>query len=326
MPYPAAPAAATPPRASARRRKFRRSISLFSWRSWTRRGIDCWISRRVRGGGPPGTGCRGRGGGPPGVTRQATVYRVGHPARIPVGPAAIAAGRRTRLTLGQARREEAASGRVFRSDAATFESEPLMEPSGMPASQDESQAVRSPDQGLGHEPRCRGRCAQRRAGAGRPLRLLRLGRRSSRRRPVCRSVRRGWRAGRARRSPPTSGRCSCEREPRRSDRFPTASDAFTKTFHEVLNREFTIEGGTATGTVYCVAHHLTAARRDPSATYPGKRGRGRRNRRRERLEARGGTDAVWYIRYLDDYRRTAPDGASCAGSSISSGWRNGRWP
>ncbi len=85
---------------------------------------------------------------------------------------------------------------------------------------------------------------------------------------------------------------------------------FTKTFHEVLNREFTVEGGTATGTVYCVAHHLTGARRDPSATYPGKEGAEAGGTGGESgLEARGGTDTVWYIRYLDDYRRT------------SAGWR-----
>ncbi len=68
--------------------------------------------------------------------------------------------------------------------------------------------------------------------------------------------------------------------------IPDGLRRFTKTFHEVLNREFTIESGAATGVVYCVAHHVTAAEGDGP-------------------EARGGTDAVWYIRYLDDYRRTA---------------------
>lgn len=68
--------------------------------------------------------------------------------------------------------------------------------------------------------------------------------------------------------------------------IPDGLRRFAKTFHEVLNREFTIEGGTATGIVYCVAHHVTAS---------GGEG----------AEATGGTDAVWYIRYLDDYRRTA---------------------
>ena len=68
--------------------------------------------------------------------------------------------------------------------------------------------------------------------------------------------------------------------------IPDGLRRFTKTFHEVLNREFTIEGGTATGTVYCVAHHVTAADGETN-------------------EATGGTDAVWYIRYLDSYRRTA---------------------
>ncbi|HEX4217257.1 MAG TPA: nuclear transport factor 2 family protein [Acidimicrobiales bacterium] len=71
--------------------------------------------------------------------------------------------------------------------------------------------------------------------------------------------------------------------------IPDGLRRFTKTFHEVLNREFTIEGGAATGVVYCVAHHVTAAEAGP--------------------QARGGTDAVWYIRYLDHYQRT------------TSGWR-----
>jgi hypothetical protein len=77
--------------------------------------------------------------------------------------------------------------------------------------------------------------------------------------------------------------------------IPDGLRRFTKTFHEVLNREFTIEGGTATGTVYCVAHHVTAAEMDGTDTESGNEG----------TEARGGTDAVWYIRYLDSYRRTA---------------------
>jgi hypothetical protein len=67
---------------------------------------------------------------------------------------------------------------------------------------------------------------------------------------------------------------------------PDGLRRFTKTYHEVLNREFTIEGGTATGIVYCVAHHVTAA--EGRATGEP-----------------AGTDAVWYIRYFDEYRRTA---------------------
>jgi ketosteroid isomerase-like protein len=72
--------------------------------------------------------------------------------------------------------------------------------------------------------------------------------------------------------------------------IPDGLRRFTKTYHEVLNREFIIEGTTATGVVYCIAHHVTAAE-----------GAG------ARAEGTGaeGTDAVWYIRYLDDYRRTA---------------------
>ncbi len=82
--------------------------------------------------------------------------------------------------------------------------------------------------------------------------------------------------------------------------IPEGLRRFTKTFHEVLNREFTIEGGTATGVVYCVAHHVTAADGDGS----GGDGSGATAR-----AGAAGSDAVWYIRYLDDYRRT------------STGWR-----
>ena len=77
--------------------------------------------------------------------------------------------------------------------------------------------------------------------------------------------------------------------------IPDGLRRFTKTFHEVLNREFTIEGGTATGVVYCIAHHVTAAEGE------GSEGEGSEERAGAGAD---GTDAVWYIRYLDDYRRT----------------------
>jgi ketosteroid isomerase-like protein len=76
--------------------------------------------------------------------------------------------------------------------------------------------------------------------------------------------------------------------------IPDGLRRFTKTFHEVLNREFTIDGGTATGVVYCVAHHVTAAEGAQGDGTEAPAGTGA-----------DGTDAVWYIRYLDDYRRTA---------------------
>jgi ketosteroid isomerase-like protein len=72
--------------------------------------------------------------------------------------------------------------------------------------------------------------------------------------------------------------------------IPDGLRRFTKTFHAVLNREFTIEGGTATGVVYCIAHHVTAGGEGADVTAGA---------------GSGGTDAMWYIRYLDDYRRTA---------------------
>lgn len=77
--------------------------------------------------------------------------------------------------------------------------------------------------------------------------------------------------------------------------IPDGLRRFTKTFHEVLNREFTIEGAIASGLVYCVAHHVTAA--------AGDRPLGDGTEEKAGAGAPG-TDAVWYIRYLDDYRRT----------------------
>lgn len=78
--------------------------------------------------------------------------------------------------------------------------------------------------------------------------------------------------------------------------IPDGLRRFTKTFHEVLNREFTIEGGIARGVVYCVAHHVTAAEGAEARSDGAKPAAG---------AGADGTDAVWYIRYLDDYRRTA---------------------
>jgi hypothetical protein len=57
---------------------------------------------------------------------------------------------------------------------------------------------------------------------------------------------------------------------------------YSKTFHLLGQAEYHVDGSTATGTVYCVAHHYM----------------------RDRLE-----NAVMYIRYEDDYRLAAAEPA-----------------
>jgi hypothetical protein len=58
---------------------------------------------------------------------------------------------------------------------------------------------------------------------------------------------------------------------------------YDKTFHFVGNHRYAVDGDTASGEVYCIAHHLTN-------------------------DADGATDFVMLIRYLDSYRRD-PGGA-----------------
>ncbi len=60
-------------------------------------------------------------------------------------------------------------------------------------------------------------------------------------------------------------------------RVPGGLERYARTFHQVSNPLFEIDGEEASGTVTCVAHHL-------DATSPP-------------------TDTVWFIRYEDLYRR-----------------------
>jgi ketosteroid isomerase-like protein len=55
---------------------------------------------------------------------------------------------------------------------------------------------------------------------------------------------------------------------------------YDKTFHFVGNHRYSVDGDTATGEVYCLAHHLTNDE-----------------------DGDGATDFVMLIRYLDSYRR-----------------------
>ncbi len=61
-------------------------------------------------------------------------------------------------------------------------------------------------------------------------------------------------------------------------RVPEGLRPYYLTFHQVSNPQFRIEGDEATGTVQCVAHHLSGP--PPEAV-----------------------DTVWFIRYEDTYRR-----------------------
>ena len=61
---------------------------------------------------------------------------------------------------------------------------------------------------------------------------------------------------------------------------------YDRTFHQLSNCRYAIDGDTATGEVLCVAHHAsTTAEGSPA-------GNG------------AATDTVWFIRYADTYRRT----------------------
>ncbi|HEV3366806.1 MAG TPA: nuclear transport factor 2 family protein [Acidimicrobiales bacterium] len=73
-------------------------------------------------------------------------------------------------------------------------------------------------------------------------------------------------------------------------RLPDGLRRYHRTFHQVSNHNYAIEGDRATGKVLCVAHHVTGA--------GGRAEDGRAD------DGRAGTDTVWFIRYVDEYRRT----------------------
>jgi ketosteroid isomerase-like protein len=73
-------------------------------------------------------------------------------------------------------------------------------------------------------------------------------------------------------------------------RLPDGLRRYHRTFHQVSNHVYAIEGDRATGEVQCVAHHVT-----------GTGGRAEDGRSED---GRAGTDSVWFIRYRDQYRRT----------------------
>jgi hypothetical protein len=75
-------------------------------------------------------------------------------------------------------------------------------------------------------------------------------------------------------------------------RIPEALRHYRRTFHQMSNHEFVIEGDTASGSVRCVAHHVMAAETGSPATG---------------TVTSEGTVVVWFIRYGDGYRRIGDD-------------------
>ncbi len=67
--------------------------------------------------------------------------------------------------------------------------------------------------------------------------------------------------------------------------IPGRLDQYDRTYHFVGNTRYAIDANSATGEVYCLAHHLTL---EPASS-----------------DAQSGTDLVMFIRYLDAYRRVS---------------------
>ena len=84
-------------------------------------------------------------------------------------------------------------------------------------------------------------------------------------------------------------------------RLPDGLRRYQRTFHQVSNHRYVVAGDLASGQVACVAHHVTGAEGAEGAEGT------------EDAEGAGGavgdrpagTDSVWFIRYRDDYQRTA---------------------
>ena len=66
------------------------------------------------------------------------------------------------------------------------------------------------------------------------------------------------------------------------ERTPAGLAGYRRTHHAIWSAEYDVDGDRATGLVAGVAHHLT-----PDVTGG----------------ATGGLDAVWYLRYVDEYER-----------------------
>jgi len=69
-------------------------------------------------------------------------------------------------------------------------------------------------------------------------------------------------------------------------KVPGGLRRFDRTFHQVTNASFAVDGDRATGDVGCVAHHLVPPAVEPASGPPPT-----------------WVDHVWFIRYRDHYRR-----------------------
>jgi hypothetical protein len=90
-------------------------------------------------------------------------------------------------------------------------------------------------------------------------------------------------------------------------RIPSGLARYHVTHHRVGPATYLVDRDSATGEVDGVAHHLTASDPDPGAVPGGG----------------PGTDAIWYLRYRDRYRRS-PDGWRIARRELHLRWTEER--
>ena len=81
--------------------------------------------------------------------------------------------------------------------------------------------------------------------------------------------------------------------------IPQLLSRYDHTFHFVGNHRYTVDGDTASGEVYCIAHHLTR-------------------------DEHGASDFVMLIRYLDTYRRDADGAWRIAERTVRPEWTESR--
>ena len=73
-------------------------------------------------------------------------------------------------------------------------------------------------------------------------------------------------------------------------RIPSGLARYRSTRHRVGTATYAVDGATATGEISGVAHHLRTTADGPGLPAP---------------DGLPGTDTIWYLRYLDDYRLEA---------------------
>jgi ketosteroid isomerase-like protein len=81
--------------------------------------------------------------------------------------------------------------------------------------------------------------------------------------------------------------------------IPDMLSRYDKTFHFLGNHRYSVDGDTASGEVYCMAHHLTN-------------------------DVHGATDFIMLIRYLDTYRKGADGAWRIAAREVRPDWTESR--